>query len=207
MKHLHESGRDQDTLIFFFSDNGGAGHKPFSAYNTGFNRPLRGDKSQTLEGGIRVPFFVSWPGKLPAGKVYDQPVIALDILPTALAATRRPVPKPDHCNGVDLMPYLKGQNESPPHEKLFWRFGPQKAVRRGSWKLVDWRELRDQDEPAVGSSLTSGQPIPSEQHDVAAASASRHWSPGSGARGLGGSGTSRTCRPLWHGDRMEDPTQ
>ena len=82
---ISATGLDKDTLIFFFSDNGGPGHKPYLAYNTGVNTPLRGDKGQTLEGGIRVPFFVAWPGKLPAGKVYEQPVIALDVLPTALA--------------------------------------------------------------------------------------------------------------------------
>src|SRR5262249_40547555 len=80
--HLKESGADKNTMIVFLSDNGGSGVKPFLAYNTGVNRPLRGDKGQTLEGGIRVPFFFAWPGTLPTGKTFDQPVIGLDILPT-----------------------------------------------------------------------------------------------------------------------------
>src|SRR5262249_4127133 len=93
LAYLQESGADQNTLIVFLSDNGGSGLAPFLAYNTGINRPLRGNKGQTLEGGIRVPFFVSWPGKLPAGKTYDRPVIALDVLPTACALAGVETPK------------------------------------------------------------------------------------------------------------------
>ncbi len=137
--HLRETGRDKDTLIFFFSDNGGSGHKPFLAYNTGVNTPLRGDKGQTLEGGIRVPFFISWPGTLPAGKVYEHPVIALDVLPTAVTAAG--IQAPADCDGVNLLPHLMGVNKALPHASLYWRFGPQKAIRRGQWKLVDWRDF------------------------------------------------------------------
>src|SRR4029078_12671311 len=112
-KQLRETGEDKETLIFFFGDNGGSGHKPFFAYNTGVNTPLRGDKGQTLEGGIRVPFFVCWPGKLPAGKVYEQPVVALDILPTALKVAG--VALPEGLDGVDVMPQLKGESNAVPH--------------------------------------------------------------------------------------------
>lgn len=128
-----------DTLVFFFSDNGGSGKKPFFAYNTGRNKPLRGDKGQTLEGGIRVPFFVSWPGKIPAGKVYEHTVSALDVLPTACAATG--AKQPDGVEGVDLIPHLKGERAEAPHDMLAWRFGPQKAIRSGKWKLVDYRDM------------------------------------------------------------------
>src|SRR5882724_11697604 len=136
---LRKTGKDKDTLIFFFSDNGGSGRKPFLAYNTGINTPLRGDKGQTLEGGIRVPYFVSWPDKLPAGKVYDLPVTALDILPTACAIAGAKVDA--DLDGVNLLPFLIGENSQTPHESLFWRFGPQKAMRKGQWKLVDWRDF------------------------------------------------------------------
>jgi len=93
MAHLRDSGADENTLVIFLSDNGGSGVAPFLAYNTGVNRPLRGNKGQTLEGGIRVPFFIAWKGKLPAGKTYDFPVIALDILPTACALAGAKTPK------------------------------------------------------------------------------------------------------------------
>src|SRR5262249_2902144 len=106
-EHLRKSGRDRDTMIFFFSDNGGSGRKPFLASHTGVNPPLRGDKGQTLEGGIRVPYFVSWPGRVPEGKVYNEPVSALDILPTACAAAGA---KTDaHVDGVNILPQLTGE--------------------------------------------------------------------------------------------------
>jgi arylsulfatase A-like enzyme len=142
--HLRTRGRDKDTLVFFLSDNGGSGRKPFLAYNTGVNAPLRGDKGQTLEGGIRVPFFVSWPGKVPAGITYDQPVIALDILPTAGAVAGAEVDA--DADGVDLLKHLTGWDMTAPHEALYWRFGPQKAVRKGKWKLVDWRDFETKQE-------------------------------------------------------------
>jgi arylsulfatase A-like enzyme len=139
LAQLRQSGADRNTLIFFLSDNGGSGRKPFFAYNTGRNSPLRGDKGQVLEGGIRVPFFVVWPERLPAGRTYDAPVSALDITASALAAAG--VARPAMLDGVDLLPHLSGQKTTPPHEALFWRFGPQRAVRRGNWKLVDWRNF------------------------------------------------------------------
>ena len=147
--HLRKTGKDKDTLIFFFSDNGGSGRKPFLAYNTGVNTPLRGDKGQTLEGGIRVPFFVSWPGRLPANKTYDQPVITLDILPTACAAAGA---KADaDSDGVNFIAHLTGEDTTAPHEALYWRFGPQKAIRMGKWKLVDWRDFRNEAEQRLAA--------------------------------------------------------
>ncbi|MFM8336355.1 MAG: sulfatase [Opitutaceae bacterium] len=137
--HLRASGQEKETLVFFLSDNGGSGRKGFFAYNTGVNRPLRGDKGQMLEGGIRVPFFVSWPGRLPAGTIFDHPITALDILPTALAAAGRA--RPDGLEGADVLAHLDGTRKDEPHAALFWRFGPQRAVRRGNWKLVDWRDF------------------------------------------------------------------
>ena len=127
---LREEKLDEHTLVFFISDNGGP------PANASSNAPLNGRKATTWEGGIRVPFLVQWTGRLPAGKVYDHPVAQIDILPTALAAAGVKAEAEQKFDGVGLAPYLSGQQSRPPHEALFWRFGPQAAVRSGDWKLV-----------------------------------------------------------------------
>jgi arylsulfatase A-like enzyme len=131
---LRDSGLEEHTLIFFFSDNGGPTMKG-TTINGSRNDPLRGSKRQTLEGGIRVPFAMQWKGKLPAGKVFDQPIIQLDIVPTVLAAVGADT-KNATLDGVNLLPYLEGKQATAPHDTLYWRFGDQMAIRRGDWKLV-----------------------------------------------------------------------
>jgi len=122
-----------NTLIFFFSDNGGP-----SFANSSSNAPLRGDKGQVLEGGIRVPFLVSWPAKLPKGKDYDQPVSSLDVFATAAGVAGAKVPASVKLDGVDLIPFLAGEKKTAPHEQLFWRMGggTSHAVRAGDWKWL-----------------------------------------------------------------------
>ena len=88
------------------------------------------------EGGIRVPFMMQWKGTLPSGKVYDQPVIQLDLHTTALAAAGIELRPEWKLDGVDLAPYVTGDKSGPPHEALYWRFGQQMAIRMGDWKLV-----------------------------------------------------------------------
>lgn len=128
---VRETGQEENTLIFFISDNGGP-----TAQTTSGNGPLRGFKAQTWEGGIRVAWMVQWKGHIAAGKVDDRPVIQLDILPTALAAARVEV-KPDwKVEGVNLLPYVTGEKSASPHDALYWRFGRQIAIRKGDWKLV-----------------------------------------------------------------------
>src|SRR6187431_1939928 len=129
LKKLDESKLTENTLIFFVSDNGG----PPS--NGSLNGVLRGNKAQTWEGGIRVPYMVQWKGTLPAGKTYDQPVIQLDFHPTALAAAGVDA-KGANFDGVNLLPHLKGSVTAPAHETLYWRFGEQMAIRHGNYKLV-----------------------------------------------------------------------
>ena len=129
MAKLREHGLEENTLVFFLSDNGGP-----TAELTSSNLPLRGGKGNVYEGGVRVPFIVQWKDRLPAGKVYEQPVSALDILPTALAAAGAKAP--DNLDGVDLVPYLTGKKRSAPHDTLFWRYNGQKAIRKGKWKLI-----------------------------------------------------------------------
>lgn len=127
---LRAAGVEDNTLVFFISDNGGP------PVNGSRNTPLRGHKATTWEGGIRVPYLVQWKAKLPAGKVYDQPVIQLDIVPTALAAAGVEIKSEWKLDGVNLLPFLTGEKSGPPHEALYWRFGAQMAIRKGDWKLV-----------------------------------------------------------------------
>ena len=128
---IRDLGQEEDTLIIFFSDNGGPTQQTSS-----MNNPLRGFKATTLEGGVRVPFLIQWKGRIPAGKTYDKPVIQLDLLPTALTAAGGAVDPAWKLDGVDLLPYLTGKNDEPPHPTLYWRFGQQKAIRHGDWNLV-----------------------------------------------------------------------
>ena len=129
LKKLDDHKLTENTLIFFVSDNGGP------PVNSSSNGPLRGNKAQTWEGGIRVPYLVQWKGTLPAGKTYDQPVIQLDFQPTALAAAGIEA-KDAKFDGVNLLPHLKGEVVTPPHDTLYWRFGNQMAIRHGNYKLV-----------------------------------------------------------------------
>lgn len=131
LEKLREHRLEENTLVFFVSDNGGP-----TRQTTSGNGPLRGFKAQTWEGGIRVPFLVQWKGTLPAGKVYEHPVIQLDILPTSLAAVGVEAKPEWKLDGVNLLPYLKGERAEPPHAAIFWRFGKQFAIRKGDWKLV-----------------------------------------------------------------------
>jgi arylsulfatase A-like enzyme len=128
---VRERGEENDTLVFFFSDNGGP-----TKQTTSNNAPLRGFKMQTWEGGTRVPFCFQWKGHVPAGKTYENPIIQLDILPTSLAAAGVEAKPEWKLDGVNLLPYLTGEQKDHPHETLYWRFGDQWAVRHGDWKLV-----------------------------------------------------------------------
>ena len=83
-----------------------------------------------------MPFCAQWKGKIPAGKTYENPIIQLDILPTAIAAAGGKVDPAWKLDGVNLLPYLTGENGAKPHETLYWRFGEQWAIRHGDWKLV-----------------------------------------------------------------------
>jgi arylsulfatase A-like enzyme len=139
---LRELKLEENTLIFFISDNGGPTRQTSSR-----NDPLRGFKGQVLEGGIRVPFLMQWKGHLPAGKVYEHPVIALDICPTILAAVGAEIPK--ELDGVNLLPYLTGEAKGEPHTALFWRYGRQWAVRAGDFKLVCCPQEFGSEEPQL----------------------------------------------------------
>ncbi len=138
LQQLQDSKIDENTLIFFISDNGGPTMKG-TTMNASVNAPLRGSKRTTLEGGIRVPFLVHWKGRIEPGTVFNHPVIQLDILPTALAAAGITIDPNWKLDGVDLLPFLSNpKSDTRPHETLYWRLGEQNAIRHGDWKLVQY---------------------------------------------------------------------
>lgn len=128
---LRKHGLEENTLVVFLGDNGGP-----TAANGSSNDPLRAGKSTLFEGGVRVPFAIRWPARLPAGTIYDPPVISLDIAPTAVAAGSGTLPDDRVIDGVDLIPHVLGETVDAPHASLFWRTGRRHAVRHGDWKLV-----------------------------------------------------------------------
>lgn len=130
MNQLRKSGLEENTLVFFLSDNGGPTRELTSS-----NLPLRGEKGQMYEGAMRVPYMVQWKGKIPAGEVYHQPVSSFDIYATAVANSAG-VTVPEQVEGVDLIPFLKGEDQGRPHETLYWRQGGKAAMRHGDWKIV-----------------------------------------------------------------------
>lgn len=148
-----------DTIVVFINDNGG------QTRSGCVNAPLRGRKGQPYEGGIRVPFVAQWPGHWPAGMVYDHPVSALDLFPTALvAAGGDALAQEKPLDGVDLGPYLVSNKEDAlPHKTLFWERRENYAVRDGDWKLVQEKggalELYDiAQDPAESKDLAAENP-------------------------------------------------
>ena len=131
---LKADGLDKNTIVFFLSDNG----CPQSVGDAGAcsNAPLVGFKRWHFEGGIRVPFIVSWPGHVPAGQVDNRVVSSLDIFPTAVAAAGGKLAADRAYDGVDLLPFLTSRLSDPPNPTLYWRAGPNFAIRDGGWKMM-----------------------------------------------------------------------
>ncbi|MEQ1707258.1 MAG: sulfatase-like hydrolase/transferase [Terricaulis sp.] len=129
MQALRDNGLDENTLVIFTSDNGGAWYVGLP----NINRPYRGWKATFFEGGIRAPFFARWPSRLPAGARIAGPATHIDIFATAAAAAGAPVTH--QLDGVNLLSFLSGEVRTPPHDVLFWRSGPYRVVRAGDWKL------------------------------------------------------------------------
>ena len=134
MTKLNELNLEENTLVIFTNDNGGA-----MPYNASSNAPFSGTKGTFLEGGIHVPFVAQWPARLEKGVTFEHPVITLDILPTVLAASNAVIPA--NLDGVDLLPFMDNADEQSPHKELFWRLGHHGAVRRGDWKLIWFDDL------------------------------------------------------------------
>jgi len=131
MKALKDAGIEEKTLVVFISDNGGPVDQ-----NASINAPLNGQKGILLEGGIRVPFIMKWPGKLPAGVTYENPVISLDFAPTFIAAAGGNVMEDDNLDGVNLIPWLTNMRDDKPHNSFNWKFTISAAIRDGEWKLI-----------------------------------------------------------------------
>jgi len=154
---LKTNGLYDNTLVLFLSDNGG----PTQA-NGADNTPFSGGKGTVMEGGIRVPLFMQWPAKFPAGTVYERPVISLDILPTALSAAGGTVPENVRFDGKDLAPFITKKKRGEPHDTLFWAWNTQKVIRSGKWKLVvsdDGEHLYNlEKDPAETTDLAGEEP-------------------------------------------------
>jgi arylsulfatase A-like enzyme len=132
---LKAEGVYDNTLIVFFSDNGGP-QKGDPSANGSINRPLRSGKAQTHEGGIRVPMLMSLPGVISPGSIYEKPVSSLDLLPTFMAAIGKAPIDGTTLDGVNLLPFLAGTHTGVPHERLYWRLGASMAMIEGDFKLV-----------------------------------------------------------------------
>lgn len=128
---LRKNGLENNTMVFFTSDNGGANYIGLPD----INKPFRGWKASFFEGGIHVPFLAKWPAGLPAGKTYKKPVAQTDIFATAAAAAGASLPDDRVIDGVNLIPFVSDDKQVRPHDKLFWRSGHYKVVIMEDWKL------------------------------------------------------------------------
>ena len=133
LAELRKDGLEERTLVFYLSASPGA-----LDANSSDNYPLRGSKNDLWEGGWRIPFVMQWPGHLPKGMIYDQPVLSLDIFATitALAGAHANPDRP--LDGVNLVPHLTGQQAESPHDAIYLRMPERRgyAVRSGEYKLV-----------------------------------------------------------------------
>lgn len=140
-QRIIDLGLEENTIIYFLSDNGGASYTKATD-----NGPYKGGKLTMFEGGVNVPFFMKWKGKLPEGMVYPHPVSALDIFTTSAAAAACPLPAGRSYDGVNLLPFLSGKRKDEPHRSFHWKADHIEAMRSGEWKFLrstrdNWLEL------------------------------------------------------------------
>jgi len=130
---LEEKNISENTIVIFFSDNGGV-----EWYNFSDNGPLRGIKGDFFEGGIRVPFTMQWPKKIKPGIIYNKPIIALDVFATVVSAASAEKFIKNNIDGVNLIPYINGEINGSPHDYLFWK-NPDKdidVIRDNRYKYI-----------------------------------------------------------------------
>ncbi|TWT80723.1 Arylsulfatase precursor [Planctomycetes bacterium CA13] len=170
LQTLREQQLEQNTLVFFLSDNGGP-----ETSNASNNGPLRDGKGSFYEGGVRVPFAVQWPGTLPQGIDYDSPVISLDIFATAVSLAGASTSPDRPLDGVNLIPFLTGKDPSSPHTAFFWnnvrhetfamRSGDSKLVKEAKSELLEMYDL-DKD---LGEENDQASLYPEQQQALAQA--------------------------------------
>ena len=141
---LKEKGIYDNTIIYFLSDNGGR------LRGDSDNGELRGKKGNLFEGGIRVPFAMQWPKEIEGGQVFKKPIISLDIFATLKEITSPEIRSKNELHGVNLIPFLKGENKNDPHKFLFWRNNLMQndpnlriealALRSGEFKFIKNKE-------------------------------------------------------------------
>jgi len=170
---LDECGIAKNTLVVYINDNGGpALDSEVHSYNQACNAPYRGHKFDVLEGGIRVPMLVRFPGRVAAGQRYEGLCSGMDILPTAFAAAGLAPELPEPFDGVDLLPFLVGNGGGTPHETLQWlcyfhsRESAQAGIRRDDWKLHQTCSL-DEGPVPENWALYDVKNDPGEHHDLA----------------------------------------
>jgi uncharacterized sulfatase len=160
---LKDNGLTENTLVVFTSDNGGAGYIGLP----NINKPFRGWKLDHFEGGIHVPFMAKWPVQIEPGTVVSVPIHNMDLFHTFAAAGHAPVPTDRKLDGVDLLPYVRGEASGAPHETLFWREGYHQCVRHAGWKLI---RANQPDKPAGSGQrkwLFNVESDPTERHNLA----------------------------------------
>ncbi len=128
---VKELGMEDNTLLFFLSDNGGAAYTLATD-----NGNLKGGKVTGFDGGLRVPFFVKWKGVIPANSKYDKPISSLDIFATACAAADADLPEDRVYDGVSLLPYIIGEKTGLPHPALYWKAAATRIILKDGWKLI-----------------------------------------------------------------------
>ena len=131
LQTLRDKGLDDNTLVIFTSDNGGAHYVGLE----GLNKPYRGWKATFFEGGIRVPLFMKWPAAIPQGIKPQLPVNHMDIFTTVAAATGAKLPSDRPIDGINLLPQLRKPADKGPERTLFWRTDTYRVIRKGDWKL------------------------------------------------------------------------